>query len=109
HTFDPFSQEDYYAIQAVFAAIDRTTIKYYADDESNQRSRELQGRQNQIAAAVGALETPLQERAGEALRKLDVKIAGASGRKQGNENPDFGYHSSIAPEQLTTKWVQVDL
>ena len=109
HKLDPFSQEDYYAIQAVFAAIDRTTIKYYADDESNQRSRELQGRQNQIAAAVGALETPLQERAGEALRKLDVKIAGASGRKQGNENPDFGYHSSIAPEQLTTKWVQVDL
>ncbi len=109
HKFDPIAQEDYYALQAVFAALDRTTLKYFPQDEQNRRFGELQQREREVAAALDALEAPLNERAGEALRTLDKRIVGASTRRGGNSKPDFGYHSFIANDQLATKWVQVDL
>jgi hypothetical protein len=31
HKFDPITQEDYYALQAVFAAVDRTERSYHVD------------------------------------------------------------------------------
>ncbi|MFM7926200.1 MAG: DUF1549 domain-containing protein, partial [Pirellula sp.] len=59
HKFDPISQEDYYALQAVFAGILKGNIRYDADSQSALRRQELM-RIKQAAQARDAktLETP---------------------------------------------------
>jgi cytochrome c553 len=62
HKFDPISQEDYYRLQAVFAALDRADRPYHADPDKAKRYAELLAeraalakRQAGFAAAVAAL------------------------------------------------------
>lgn len=112
HKFDPISQEDYYSLQAVFAAIDRTDVNYYPDDASMQRFVDLEAQRQKIAASIKALEEPLKQKAGEAYNTLSKRIDGAADKESKtnpNVKPDFGYHSAIAMDQNTVKWVQVDL
>ena len=112
HKFDPITQEDYYSLQAVFAAVDRTHVNYYATDDIMRQARDLEARATATKAALTALEAPWIKRAGTRYSDLTLLIEGASAnatRKQGNITPDFGYHSSIAKTQDTLKWVQVDL
>ena len=110
HKFDPISQEDYYSLHAVFAAIDRTEVDYYPDDASMQKFAELQKQKKQLADQIAALEVPLKQKAGAAFTALSKRIDGAA-EKGANPNakPDFGYHSAISPTQDAVKWVQVDL
>src|SRR5213075_2758814 len=44
HKFDPISQEDYYALQAVFAGVERVNRNYDADPQVAARRRELTAR-----------------------------------------------------------------
>jgi hypothetical protein len=112
HKFDPIPQEDYYSLQAVFAALDRTDRKYYRDDTVNARFAELTRQQRDADAALATVEEPLRKKAGEQFTALTRRIEGASkaaAQKLGNTSPDFGYHSALSPTQDATKWVQVDL
>lgn len=109
HKFDPISQEDYYSLQAVFAAVDRAATQYYPDDAMNARFTELRRRQRGLESEIAVLEKPLRQQAGAQFLALNKRIDGASAKQQGNAKPDFGYHSQIAKAQETTKWVQVDL
>ncbi|MDB6006678.1 MAG: hypothetical protein JWR15_3665, partial [Prosthecobacter sp.] len=64
------------------------------------------------AASIEALEEPLRQNAGEAYAALTKRIEGAAEKASSanpNVKPDFGYHSAIAMDQNTVKWVQVDL
>ena len=112
HKFDPITQEDYYSVQAVFAALDRTDRKYYRDDALNARFQDLLRQQRDAESALAVVEAPLEKQAGEAFVALTRNIEGASkvaAQKLGNTSPDFGYHSAISQSQEATKWVQVDL
>ncbi len=112
HKFDPISQEDYYSLQAVFSALDRTDRKYYRDDQFNARFQELQRQQRDAETALAAIEEPLKKAAGAELVELQRRIDGASKaatQKPGNPTPDYGYHSAIAPTPDVVKWVQIDL
>ena len=112
HKFDPIPQEDYYSLQAVFAAVDRTDVRYFSDNTLNARSRDLQRQSAEVEKAIASLEEPLKKLAGEKFALLTRSIAGASkaaAEKQGNTSPDFGYHSAVSPMQDVVKWVQVDL
>ena len=42
HKFDPITQEDYYRLQAVFAAIDRTDKQYDADPKTNPDAKKFE-------------------------------------------------------------------
>lgn len=110
HKFDPITQEDYYSLHAVFAAIDRTEVDYYPDDASMQKFAALQKQKRQLADQIAAIEAPLKQKAGAAYTALSKRIDGAA-EKGANPNakPDFGYHSAISPTQDAVKWVQVDL
>lgn len=110
HKFDPISQEDYYSLQAVFAAIDRTEVDYYPDDASMQKFATLQKQKRQLIDEIAALEAPLKQKAGAAYSALSKRIDGAA-EKSANPNakPDYGYHSAISPTQDAVKWVQLDL
>jgi hypothetical protein len=107
HKFDPIPQEDYYRLQAVFAAVDRTNKKYDTDPAVAKRRAELEGQQKTLVARRQELEAAIAARAGAALTNLDQKIA--EGEKRNRNRAAFGFHSNIEKSPDTLKWVQVDL
>ncbi len=111
HKFDPISQEDYYSLQAVFAAVDRTDVKYYNDEATQRKFLELEARQSAANESLQQIETPLRQSAGDEYTALTKRIEQASqaNSQQANKGPEFGYHSEISATQDQTKWVQVDL
>jgi mono/diheme cytochrome c family protein len=52
HKFDPISQEDYYALQAVFAGVDRVDRAYDADPNVHVARRELLKRKKELEAGA---------------------------------------------------------
>ena len=111
HKFDPILQEDYYSLQAVFAALDRTNRKYDIDPQVARRRRELEGRRGELAALQKQIEERTAERAGPRWMELQRLIAAKEKEPTGSHPlaAQFGYHSGIASEQETAKWVQIEL
>ncbi len=112
HKFDPISQQDYYSLQAVFAALDRADVSYYPDDVSMRRFAMLDQQRAELAKAITAIEEPLRAKAGTAYVALTKRIDGAADQASAtpaNIKPDFGFHSAISNNQDAVKWVQVDL
>jgi Protein of unknown function (DUF1549)/Protein of unknown function (DUF1553)/Planctomycete cytochrome C len=66
HKFDPISQREYYALQAVFAGIDRADRFYDLDDATHIRRRELLVKRTAIARrdadTMASLDTPEMRR-----------------------------------------------
>ncbi len=95
HKFDPISQRDYYALQAVFAGVDRADRPYDADMATHGRRRDLLARKAAIARRDATLLTSLdapemqrkvasiaerQARRSEAWQPLDVvSVTSATG------------------------------
>ena len=111
HKFDPIPQEDYYALQAVFSALDRTDRKYDTDPAVASNRAEVSKRLKDAEKRVNELETAVKTRAGDPLKKLDERIAELEKPKPGTPSKAdaFGYHSSIDKDQNKPRWVQVDL
>jgi hypothetical protein len=110
HKFDPIPTEDYYKLQAVFAAVDRTDREYYDDPELNRKRFELSSRQRRLETEKKAVEENISSEAGPELAELKKKIEAA--RKPSSDAkrpPEFGYHSAIEPREDAVKWVQIDL
>ncbi|MBL8825046.1 MAG: DUF1553 domain-containing protein [Planctomycetia bacterium] len=108
HKFDPIPTEDYYRLQAVFAAIDRTD-KAYDKDPTVARQREKL--QLKLAASQMELQKLHQERSqisSPELEQLKKQIAELK-QQAGNSSPAYGYHSQLAKKANTEKWVQLDL
>ncbi len=78
HKFDPVPQEDYYALQAVFAALDRADKKYFADPALTARFNQLDGRQRDLAERKRVIERDAAKDAGDALTALDAQLAEAA-------------------------------
>lgn len=111
HKFDPITQEHYYSLQAVFAALDRADRSYDADPQTAVRRRELMSRKESLVKEKTRLDSVVEERAGEKLAPIDAKLTELQKQKEaaGGAKPEFGYHSHIVKKQDTIKWVQVDL
>lgn len=107
HKFDPISQDEYYSLQAVFAAVDRADKKYDADPAVALKRRQLTERQAALAARRKAIDEKIHLLAGQPLADLDRRIAALS--KAGKRGDAFGYHSAIEKSPDIAKWVQVDL
>ncbi len=106
HKFDPVPQEDYYRLQAVFAALDRTDRPYHRDPAVHARARALERDRSVNEAELAALESPLRAKAGPDLAALEGRIRGPADQ---GPNVRRGYHSAVASSPDTVKWVQVDL
>ena len=78
HKFDPIPQEDYYALQAVFAGLDRADKKFFPDPELTRRYNQLDGHRGEIVERRAALEKQAEKEAGDALVKLDARLAEAA-------------------------------
>ena len=119
HPFDPIPQQDYYALQAVFAGVDRGNRGY--PDAEVRRKRELVIQQRD--AAKKELEELLAQRdalTSSELTAIDTELSALAEEIEALDDPwtsegkpvmspTNGYHSAIAQEAETTKWVQLDL
>ncbi len=112
HKFDPISQADYYALQAVFAGIDRADRTFDRDPDVFRERRRLEAERAGLQAQLDTWQTRLDALSSdgidEANDRLDVL------RKELREliepeSPGNGYHSLIAAAPDTVKWVQIDL
>jgi mono/diheme cytochrome c family protein len=110
HKFDPIEQSDYYALQAVFAGVDRGDRKFDADPQVAAKRAQLESERARLGETQTAIAAQLQKTNTPEIATLDKQIAawnadlGAAERSQ-----TLGYHSQIMPTQDATKWVQVDL
>ncbi len=109
HKFDPVSQEDYYSLQAVFAAIDRADRLYDVDPNVARERSGLMARRSSLTGEIAALGNAARARAGTPLAALDARIDEAGKRKPPAKPEAFGYHSAISTTADAIRWVQVDL
>ncbi len=106
HKFDPISSEDYYSLQAVFAAVDRADQEYDRDPAVNARRRALRQEERSLESARKALEADIQKAGGTSLAELKKAAEPAPEKK--NRPAAYGYHSAVEAQPDTEKWVQVD-
>jgi hypothetical protein len=109
HKFDPIKQEDYYRLQAVFSALDRSDKTFDSDpDVAVNRSR-LEDERVRLEAARKQLEGKRSEQEDVRIGLLEKRIAELKEGTSAVERPEFGYHSKIEAQQDVVKWVQIDL
>ncbi|WP_010584649.1 DUF1553 domain-containing protein [Schlesneria paludicola] len=108
HKFDPVVQDDYYRLQAVFAALDRVDRQYDIDPAVRSSRANLLAKQSELKTHLGQLEARITELGGESLQALNKRIA-AAGRPKAETSVQFGYHSQIESSNDRPKWVQIDL
>ena len=109
HKFDPIKQEDYYRLQAVFAALDKADKSFDVDPDAAKRRAPLVSERSRLDGEIKTLN--------EKIATADSRRVTLIGKiidelKQGTaavERLEYGYHSAISKEQSATKWVQVDL
>ena len=119
HKFDPIAQREYYALQAVFAGVDRADRPFDADAETHGRRRELLARKAAIvrrdAAVLASLDAPetqgkvaalteAQAKRNEAWQALDVvSVVSASGAETSFARQADGswFASGARPEKDT--------
>ncbi len=105
HKFDPFTQEHYYGLQAVFAAVDRADRIYDSDPDVYRQRRRIQESITQTERGLAKLEQQIAAAANDELQQLDAQIHQA---QTGHKQPEFGYHSQIATNPGSEKWVEVE-
>ena len=110
HKFDPFTQEHYYSLQAVFAAVDRADRPYDTDPDVERQRRELDERLKQSREELAKIDAAIKKEGGEDLAAVKKLIAELLPKAQPKgKKPEYGYHSNLGPDPNREKWVQVDL
>jgi mono/diheme cytochrome c family protein len=109
HKFDPIPQEDYYALQAVFAALDRANKTYDLDPQVAARRSVLSARKKELEAKEKAESDRIAAAAGPEYARLEKEIAAAEKAASQGRRPEYGWHSGIEKSPEAKKWVQVDL
>ncbi len=110
HKFDPFTQQHYYSLQSVFAAVDRAERTFNIHPELTQKKASLTTSISGLNKQLAALDVEIKKSGGPQLAALDQLIAILAPKaKLKSKRPEFGYHSAIEKTSNTPKWVQVDL
>jgi len=75
HKFDPIRQEDYYALQAVFAGVDRADQPFDDDPATFAQRRELWFERRDVEAAMQPLRAAIRSQSSPEIDDLDARIA----------------------------------
>ena len=113
HKFDPVPQRDYYALQAVFAGIERAERSYEPDPAVGAARREAEERVRELEAEIARLDA----RVDDALASSDAPEHAALRAEASalTDLPDpphdqrLGWHSTITRDPHAEKWVELDL
>lgn len=109
HKFDPFTQEHYYGLQAIFSAVDRAERPYDLDPEIEKRRRSLTRQLKDARTKQQELKSEIAAAGGAPLASLVKRIESLRKKQSTKKDAAFGYHSAIVSAQDQAKWVQIDL
>ncbi|MFN8708985.1 MAG: PSD1 and planctomycete cytochrome C domain-containing protein, partial [Planctomyces sp.] len=110
HKFDPFTQEHYYNLQSVFAAVDKAERAYDVDPQIEKHRLKLNEQLKSARAALSALNSSIQKEGGPELAEIEKSISELKPKARPTSiRPEYGYHSEMAPRNDVEKWVRIDL
>lgn len=109
HKFDPITQQQYYGLQAIFAAVDRADRTYDLDPEVAQRRKQLDEQLATAKALQKHVEDEITASGGTKLADLRTKIAKLKKDLKPIKVDEHGYHSAIVSNPDSEKWVEVEL
>ena len=109
HKFDPITQEDYYGLQSLFAAVDRADRPYDVSPEIEKQRATLTSQLAALRKQEAAYAKEIVELGGSKLTKLEATIAQLRSNTKVVKEPEFGYHSALTSKPDTEKWVEVEL
>ncbi|MDA1265586.1 MAG: DUF1549 domain-containing protein, partial [Planctomycetota bacterium] len=119
HKFDPIPIAEYYALQSVFAGIERADVAFDADPDAARMRRLLEAEVAARRAEITRYEADLAGVSSPEIELLDERLAGVERQRLPAQwttstlaeggGRRLGYHSQIAPSPDVAKWVQVDL
>ena len=109
HKFDPITQEHYYGLQSIFAAVDRAERPYDIDPEVTQQRRQLESELKSLQGTLDATNKEIADAGGNRLAELNQQVEQLQAKLKIKKEPEFGYHSSIANVAESEKWVEIDL
>ena len=107
HKFDPFTQQHYYGLQSVFAAVDRAERPYDLDPEVELERRQLESLVKTSEVELKQLQKEIEDAGGTRLAELKTQIANLQAEQKVTKDSEFGYHSSIVAAADTTKWIEI--
>jgi hypothetical protein len=81
HKFDPVTQEQYYSLQAVFAALDRADRPYDEDPAVARQRAKLEAKRRRLDQRNQTLQARVSELGGEELAAIDKRTAELTGEK----------------------------
>jgi cytochrome c553 len=109
HKFDPITQDDYYSLQAVFAALDREDRPYHPDPAVQEAATAADLRRTALEARKKEIDAAVAKKAEKELAEINLEFTAAPKLKDGNPSEKFGYHSRVAATADAVKWLQLDL
>lgn len=109
HKFDPFTQQHYYGLQSIFAAVDRAERPYDLDPEVESERRRVASRVRDLKAELSAFEKEVTDSGGPRLSELRSQVTKLQKQQKVQKDPAFGYHSAIATKRDALKWIEVTL
>ena len=104
HKFDPFTQQDYYGLQAVFAAVDRADRVFDIDPKNKAKRTTIQAEIDKLKLQLSGITNKITSAGGEKWKDLNRQIELA---KKTTKRPEFGYHSSISDNPEVEKWFEL--
>ncbi len=110
HKFDPFTQQHYYSLQSVFAAVDRAERPYDTDPAVEAKRYALTTQKTAAQKKLQDLDAVIRAEGGERLATMEKQINELRPAAEPTaKRPEFGYHSQIAATMDSEKWVELDL
>lgn len=109
HKFDPITQPQYYGLQAVFAAVDRADRVYNTDPDIEAQRQELESQRQLAQQDLDALDKEIAAAGGTQLTERTAQLAELDQQLKVRKSGEFGYHSQIAADNTSHKWVEVKL
>lgn len=109
HEFDPIDQEDYYALQAVFAGVERVSREVDVEPDVTARRRALEQQDAEQAEREEALARAVDERLAAVLGGGPGRLEELLPQVHAGAPATLGWHSAIEADPGAGAWVQVDL
>ncbi len=108
HKHDPITQQHYYGLQAIFAALDRAERTFDKHPEITQKRRGLNVEVERLKMLDQSIDDEIEKAGGATLQRISEQIAAAKLQIENAvvlKGDRFGYHSQIVDNQKTEKWV----
>lgn len=110
HKFDPITLEQYYGLQAIFAAVDRANRTYDVAPEVTAARARIAAQLKTCTDQMAAIESAIAAEGGERLSNLRRQVEELQTLSKVSTPsvwPDaYGYHSQLSNSQHEEKWIE---